>query len=814
MGRESGEAGMSPKMGHNKNPGAGVASGRRRGRGATLAALALAAQPAMAAAPILAERDMVLAVIATGAVALAIAAGLWALAEQNVSSRLRRTLRISGARTRAAVSERDALLGAAREALVVWGRDGTGPYSYGGAEALLDACLKGADATDLSKALDDLSERGAAFSLSIRDSMERKVSVRGRAVGGMAAVWLAPETVAAVAPTDFHAILDALPVPVWLRDRTLSLVWGNHAFLTAAGAADVDGAVREQVALEKTERDLAATARSQSQPMEAKRFSVVAGHRRALAFTEVPIDAGVVGTAYDVTGVAAIEARLQQHIDAHTDTLDKLATAVAIFDRDQKLSFYNRAFARLWSLPETWLDTHPNDGDILDRLREARKLPEQRDYQGWKRGRLALYQTARDYPSEELWHVPGGKTMRVVAQPHPFGGLTFLYEDVTERITLESSYNTLIKVQSATLDTLQEGVAVFGPDGKLKLHNAAFAKIWALSVKDLTGEPHVRAIAAACADKFGDTGVWDRLIQNIVSGANLQRDMGEIERNDRTILSLGLSPLPDGATLVTFADVTDRFRIEGVLRERAEALEAADRLKSDFIKHVSYELRTPLNTILGFAEHLSTEVPGPLNERQGEYVQAIVSGSNTLKSLVNDILDLALIESGALRLELERIDLHTLLTEVAAHARDWASKVGLSLEVDCPVDAGQFLADERRIRQVVFNLLSNAFKFTPKDGVIVLGGHIEGEDVQIYVRDNGPGIAPEVRANVFERFSAKGNAGQRGGAGLGLALVNRFVELHDGWVEIESDNGTLVRCHLPRRIHDEPPSPDAERKIA
>jgi signal transduction histidine kinase len=309
--------------------------------------------------------------------------------------------------------------------------------------------------------------------------------------------------------------------------------------------------------------------------------------------------------------------------------------------------------------------------------------------------------------------------------------------------------------------------------------------------------------------------VWERLIQNIVSGANLQRDMGEIERNDRTILSLALAPLPDGATLVTFADVTDRFRIEGVLRERAEALEAADRLKSDFIKHVSYELRTPLNTILGFAEHLSTEVPGPLNERQSEYVQAIVSGSNTLKSLVNDILDLALIESGALRLELERIDLHALLDDVATHARDWAAKVGLTLEVDCPEDAGPFLADARRIRQVVFNLLSNAFKFTPRGGIIVLGGRIEGEDVQIFVRDNGPGISPEVRANVFERFSAKSNSGQRGGAGLGLALVNRFVELHNGWVEIESEDGTLVRCHLPRRINDEAPTPSPdERKIA
>jgi len=780
------------------------------------AASALLASPAWAASP--GEPSSVLIGVAAGAAALAAAAGLWALAEQSASMHLRRLLRSSVARMKSAVGERDALLDVSRDALVVWGRDGTAPASYGGGEEQLDSCLKGPDAIEVSKALDDLGAHGVPFTLSARDASGRNLTLRGRAVGGQAAVWVepAPET----AKVDFRGILDALPVPVWLRDRTLSLVWANRAFLKIAGAADVEAAQRANAALEKSERDLAATARAQQQAVEAKRFAVLDGHRRTLAICEVPTPAGIVGAANDVTDIAAGEAKLQQHIDAHTDTLDKLATAVAIFDAQQKLHFYNRAFAKLWSLPEDWLDRHPSDGEVLDRLREARRLPEQRDYQGWKRERLGLYQTARDYPSEDLWHIPGGKTLRVVAQPHPFGGLTFLYEDVTEKLSLESSYNTLIKVQSATLDTLQEGVAVFGPDGKLKLHNAAFAKIWGLAGRDLAGEPHVRAIAAACAEKYGEVAVWERLIQNIVSGADIDRRLGEIERNDRTIVSIGLSPLPDGATLVTFADVTDRFRIEAVLRERAEALEAADRLKSDFIKHVSYELRTPLNSIAGFAELLASEEPGPLNPRQRDYVRDIVAASGTLTSLVSDILDLALIESGALRLELEQVDLPAMLNEVAVHARDWGAKVGLNLEVECAVRTGTFLADERRLRQIVFNLLSNAFKFTPKGGVIVLGGHIDGEDVQIFVRDNGPGISPDVRPNVFERFAAKSTAGQRGGAGLGLALVNRFVELHDGWVEIESGNGgktagTLVRCHFPRRIDDnQPPSAERRREMA
>lgn len=807
-------------MGHRNEPG--YKGGGLAAAGLSAALVMTLPQPALAALPALLEAQsgqiVVLSALAAGGVALAIAAGLWALAEQRIARRLRRSLKLTGARTKAAVGERDALLGAGREPLVVWGRDGAGPYSYGGGEAVLQSCLKGADALALSSAIDGLSDRGAAFQIPVSDAHGRKLIARGRAVGGMVAVWLEEPTISAEA-ADYKAILNALPTPVWLRDKGLAISWGNHAFLKGAGASDLEEVRMNQAALDKGERDLAASARSQNMLVESKRFSLVNGQRRALAFTEIPLgDAGVIGTAVDVTDLASAEARLQSHVDAHADTLDKLQTAVAIFSRDQKLAFHNRAFARLWGLTESFLDKHPSDSEILDRLRDARKLPEQRDYQGWKRSRLALYEAGRGANSEEHWHLPGGQTIKVISQPHPSGGLTYLYEDVSERLALESSFQTAQKVQSATLDTLKEGVAVFGPDGKLKFHNAAFARIWDFLPDELKNEPHVREIAAIASERFGEAGVWDKLTSGIVSGMAQKREMGEVERSDRTILELTLSPLPDGASLVTFSDVTDRFRIEQALRDRGDALEAADRLKSDFIKHVSYELRTPLNTILGFSEHLASGAPGELNNRQREYVDAIVSGSNTLKSLVNDILDLALVESGALRLELERIDLNELIADVATHAGEWAGKMGLTLDVDCPPGAGIFLGDARRLRQVTFNLLSNAFKFTPRGGAITLTGRIVGDDVQISVEDNGPGMAPEVKATAFERFSAKSRAGARAGAGLGLALVNRFLELHDGWVEIESatGGGTLVRCHLPRRIQpgDEPPTESVDRKTA
>lgn len=792
---------MRPKSGHRGVGREGLGRAGRASACALAAALVSAPQSAAAAdataVPVLTET-----LVAAGAVALGIAAALWAFAQAGVVRRARRLLAGAESRRRAGVEGRDALLAAGRESLIAWGRDGSPLRAYGQAELLLDACLAGPDATRLSEAIDALSDRGTAFAFSVTDNTGTKLALRGRAVGAMAAVWLEEESPARVDSFDFAAILDALSIPVWLRDTKLALKWGNRAFLAAVGADDAASAVARQATLEKSERDLAAAVRAEGHALEAKRFAVVGGQRRALSFTHAPVGEGIVGSAIDVTEISNAEARLQQHIDAHADTLDKLATAVAIFDREQRLAFYNRAFAQLWSLPEAWLDAHPTDGEFLDRLREERRLPEHRDYQAWKRERLALYQESDDLP-EDPWHLPGGKTLRVVAQPHPFGGLTFLYEDVTEKLALESSYNTLIKVQSATLDTLTEGVAVFGPDARLKLHNAAFARIWELAPAELSGEPHVQKIADASVARFGDEAFWQKLVASIASGAERRRDWGEIERSDKIILALSLAPLPDGATLVTFADVTDRFRIESALRDRAEALEAADKLKSDFIHHASFLFRDPLNAVHGFAEMLAEGHAGALGDRQREYVQNILSASDKLAEVTSDILDLALIDSGVMRLELARIDLHDLLARVAEPLRRHAESLDIAFTLDCAPDAGEIVVDPRRIRQVVFNLLSNAFKYTPRGGAIALGAAIRGDDVQIYVSDTGPGIAPEVKASVFERFSAKSRAGRGAGAGLGLALVNRFVELHDGWVEIESGSGgTLVRCHLPRRLPD------------
>ena len=308
--------------------------------------------PAWAATDAATEQLLVLSAVAAGAVALAAAAALWAVAEQSAAGKLRRMLRHAGGRMRAAVGERDALLSASREALIVWGRDGNGPLSYGGADAMLESCLYGPEATDLSKALDDLADRGIGFTLPVHDKNGRAITVRGRAVGGMAAVWMEIAPAVSARVTDFreHA---GCPARAGLAARRDALARLGQSRLSQRDrrAGRGDGARATSPRWKSPNAISPRRARNQRGTLEASASPSSAG---IAAHSPSPkhrsTDWASSARAIDVTEVSAGEARLQQHIDAHADTLDKLATAVAIFGRDQKLSFYNRAFARLWGL--------------------------------------------------------------------------------------------------------------------------------------------------------------------------------------------------------------------------------------------------------------------------------------------------------------------------------------------------------------------------------------------------------------------------------------------------------------------------------
>jgi signal transduction histidine kinase len=485
-------------------------------------------------------------------------------------------------------------------------------------------------------------------------------------------------------------------------------------------------------------------------------------------------------------------------VEARFRSFDRLATAFAVFDATQRLTHFNQAYVDLWQHEPEWLAGHPRDGEILDRLRQARRLEERADYQDWKRTWLSAY--GANTQVEDRWYLPDGRTLHVIADSDGEGGVTYLYENVTEQLALESRYNALIEVQRETLDTLREGVAVFAPDGRLRLYNHAFAAIWQLNPRQLDAEPHIEDVIAWCRVLYDAPEEWERTKAAVTAIVAERRPYeSQYDRPDGSVLACAALPLPDGGTLLTYVDVSDSKRVERALIEKNEALEAADRLKSTFVSHVSYELRTPLNSILGFAQMLAEPAFGPLGDKQREYVDDILTSGTTLRAIVDDILDLATIDAGTLELKLAPVDVRDVIEAARQGVEERLKQNAVRLDIDIAPTIDEFVADASRVTQILYNLLANAIGFSAPGASVKLTCGREDSMVAFTVMDQGVGIPEEYQQAVFGRFESRSHGSPHRGAGLGLSIVKSLAELHGGTVTLASTpgEGTSVKVLLP-----------------
>ncbi len=600
----------------------------------------------------------------------------------------------------------------------------------------------------------------------------------------------------------YSTILNVLPFPVWMRDATLAIRYCNvsHSQMTDESTDKTAGA--EDLELHRHAKVLAKVAQESGEAKSERRHIVVDGQRRWYQLMELPIpgEPMLVGVGQDISELEQSKEDLERHVSAQRDLLESTASAVAVFGADTRLKYFNYAYVRLWGLDEGWLNHFPTYAEILEVLREKRRLPEQANFPVFKQQQQRLF-TDLIEPKEDIFYLPDGKTLRVLSIPHALGGILFSYEDVTDRLALERSYNTLTAVQRATLDNLHEAIVVYGEDGRLKLCNPVFLTIWGLHDQPAS-EWHVSDVLEHTR-RFYEVANWEQFKQEFISQLHhrsIQRQ--RLERKDGRVFDAIWVPLPDGATLISYTDVTDSTLVERSLREKNEALQEADRLKSEFLANVSYELRSPLTSITGFSEMLKQDYFGELSPKQKEYVSGIYQSSHHLMQLINDILDIASIEAGYMRLDVKEFDIYSALHSVRGLMSQRLLEKEITLRFECDTRIGKMLADETRVKQILLNLLSNAIKFSERGGMVTLGADlIKGQapapdQVALWVQDKGVGIDPEEQKAVFGKFYRK----VKSGTGLGLSMVKSFVELHGGEVHLESrtGEGTRVTCLFPR----------------
>ena len=802
--------------------------------------------------------DQVPFILAAGTAALSLASILWALRISDGARGAAKKLRDRSNELEEKLARADSVFGAHPGVILVWedealeadGDDITPPQLYGSLAALAGllrytddaispdpavriieglADLEARDSvkqdTTLRQRLKELRQDGTAFSLKIIGPGETHLDADGRTAGARAVVWITDATTRGIEesaargrleearqaiasdPTAFLEMLRKSPFPAWRVSGMGKLQWANEAYLVAVEAPTLDYARERQIMLDEKTADQVRRTINNGEDIDETRSIAINSERRSMRVLTFPLSGGAGAMAFDVTEEEDAREELDRHVQAHGETLNHVADGVAIFGPDRKLVFHNRAFAEIWGLEESLLLEKPAHGELLDRLRERRKLPARSDYASWRADELAYYLDISGV-AEDTWGLPDGRTLSITRQRHPLGGLLLLFKDITDELSLQTRYNALIKTQSATLDNLHEACAVFGGDARLKLSNEAFRTLWSLDEELLRDSPDYDTIVDACVPLFHDREIWTAIKGHVtdVSPEARTETTGEMRRSDGTTLTYLTHPLPDGNTLIAFADVSATRRVESALRERAEAFAAADRLKTEFVQNVSYQLRSPLTTILGYAEFLESQRHDSLTDRQMDYVRSILAASDHLSKLIENILDLAMIEAGRIDLELSDFDLADVISDSVEMVVSKAEDTEVTVRAELGDDLGTIRADERRIRQVLFNLFSNGLRFTDPGGEIVVSADRIDDMARIVVRDTGRGIDVEDQVSSFDSFTS---SDQRG-AGLGLSLVKHFVELHGGRVAMKSETGvgTEVVCWFPVQAAELTAPPD------
>ncbi len=654
---------------------------------------------------------------------------------------------------------------------------------------------------------------------------QRSLSVHGNLAdpqlypGGAALLWVfdysdsATELVqlrhdAARAREDFSALvglIEAAPLPMWFRGPDARLQLVNSAYVNAVGAESGPEVVAGQIELVEsvdglTPAQIAAQASAQGMAIERIVTATIEGERRSLRVSDLPLGTeGIAGYALDIEDVELQARELRAFREAQRSMLDQLSEGVAQFDAEHRLAFANLPFHRLFALPASASIDPPDFEGLLDMMRDAGRLPEVRDYPAWRRELSEWFHQKE--PQEDAWPLRDGTHLRIVAHPMPDGGLVLIAEDRTEQLAVSATRDTLLRTRTATFDSLFESLAVFAPDGRMELWNRRFAADWGLDDSFLDQHPRIEALLEKIAEKL-ERPAQHKAIGDVVRAATLDRQQqgGRVALKDGRVVEFGGVPLPDGNGLLTVLDITDSQKAEQALRERNAALEEADALKTRFLANMSYEFRTPLTSIGGFAELLQAGVAGDLSEQGREYVAAILESVGRLGEQIESVLDLTQSEAGLLPLALEEVELLPFVTRIVRERETAIKAGGLTLDLRGDKSAGKVSLDQRRMGRALGHLLDNAIAATPEGGRILVELSRRKTGARIVISDNGRGMDEKEAASALDgvRLAPDGQGVERR-QGLGLPLARKLIEDHGGRVELMSEKGagTTVTVLLP-----------------
>ncbi len=718
------------------------------------------------------------------------------------------------------------LLASLPEILIVWPVANIKPKIYGQSNIIFDmdaplqnitkynSWLSLEDSNFLLSHIEALRNKAIGFEVDLTSLNGKNLRISGHIMAGSAAIRIRAisqgSNITSLSQLDVaqfadfastKSILALLSKPAWICNLDGKLVYSNAAYLKYSALLNKQN--NNDGLAEIISKELLHEQVEQLRNSECikKQINLANGERSEM-------------TIFNIEGGSAGFLKISQNNQTdikNTDNdngfayVDAFSLPVAVFDKDQKLCHFNKAYCELWGLDKKWLNSGVNETAILNKLHTKSLLPSVVNYRKWRKDHLASYELETSRINE--WYLPDGRILSVKAVPASGQkGVVYIFEDISESRALKISHNALVNVQSETLNSLSEGVAVFGTNARLTLSNPSLSMLWGIPLNELDKNLHIDEIGELCAKAMPQDGkqIWQDLKAAIIDLSPSRSDKAErIKISDGRVIDYKITRLPDGQSMMSFVDVTKSISFETMLKERNEALIIADKIKDDFVKNVSYELRSPLTNIIGFSDMLDSGVSGELNKKQQEYTSYIKNSSQRLGILIDNILDLATIDAGVAELNFEQVDIMQLVERAKAglvSMNDFAgTKAEINLIVEIEPNLPPLIADSTRIVQILYNLLANAMRFSEAGSRVWLNISSNNTRIIFTIEDEGEGISEEMKAVLFKRFEREATQGQQTGAGLGLAIVKSFVNLHSGSISLEKrePKGTRIIVSLP-----------------
>ncbi len=606
----------------------------------------------------------------------------------------------------------------------------------------------------------------------------------------------------------FADLLDEINFPIWQRDKNLKIVYCNARFCEITGSIRDEILQQGDVELFRGSSSMASKAMKAGQTQVTEQNIIISGSNTLNQVVEIPVTdrsygfsskTGTIGFALNFTELQAVRERLKLSVELQKRLLESLNNAVAIYNANKRLEYFNEAFVDLWKFDEEWLKKGPSYSEILEVLREKRKLPEQVDFVNFKRENDAMFSNLLN-KKEDYYYLPDGTVLKVIIIPYEQRGLLMYYENVTEAINLEGKYNTLLSVQKQTIDNLNEAVALFGEDGRLKLYNPSYSEIWGHTKSLLNSEPHIRELLEE--EKYlYPYDDWETFKDSFVLLMQ-SREVNEnkLNRNDGIVLLQRTTPLSNGATLLTYFDITDKENVEKSLRAEKRAYEEADRIKTNFLGNVSYELRSPLTSIMGFTEILMMEYYDKVSVKSKEYLKAIFDSSVRLKNLIDNIIEVSSIEAGYVNITRNNFSLKDALSEIIPYIEKEAERKNIKLNYRLPTGTLYITADKDRLMQVIKTVMTNSFIASyERLPEVSFNVDVQPNYIRFEVHDNARTIPKEDLPLVFDQFY-KAHSDSISINGIGLYLSKRIIEMHGGFIMAESEeDGNKFTFEIPNK---------------